>query len=210
MKIRMLLIGLLMMGSLLACSAEGGPEQIAVYPKEQPIAVYPHPAAFFLIDNATLDLSVTNVERAADQAKAIAFDRGGYLVSSQSWYQDGKKHVTLVLAVPARYFDTVYADLLRLGSLEGEWIASELAQPARMHEEVFSQITLYFRPQEPRLRAFSLPEWRPVRTFEKAWEVFVAIFGFLVDILIWIAVVLGPFVLLGLGIRRVIGWWQNH
>ena len=60
----------------------------------------------------------------------------------------------------------------------------------------YSHITLHLRP-----RLVSVPPidpiegWDPVRTFQNAFAVFVRIFGFMVDILIWITVVLGPFIL---------------
>jgi len=194
---------------LLACSSSEGPEQIATFPIETPIAVSPRNPDPAMVYNATLDLEVSNVERAAERAKETAFEQNGYLVSSQSWYQDGKKHMNVVLAVPAFRFDATRDELLRLGSLVGEWISSELISNNGDYWETYSQITLYLHPKDSTLPQISLPEWRPISTFEKAWGVFVLIFGFLLDIVIWVLVVAGPFVLIGWGIRRLIQGWQK-
>ena len=104
MKIKFFLIIALLIGLFTACTNADGPEQIAVYSQDEPIAVYPLSPEYTLIYNATLDMEVSNVERAAERAKEIAFDAGGYLVSAQSWYRDGEKHTTVVLAVPAYRF----------------------------------------------------------------------------------------------------------
>ena len=192
---------------LIACSRAGAPEQIAAYPMERPIAVYPQPPQGTLIYTATLDLEVSNVERAADRAKEIALEAGGYLVSAQSWYRDGEKHSTVVLAVPVYRFDSVRDDLMRLGKLSGEWISSELASPRSVASQQYSQITVYFHPRESSIPKISLPNFHPLNTIEKAFGVFISIFGFILDILIWILVVVGPFVMIGWGIRRLFLWW---
>jgi hypothetical protein len=174
---------------------------------ERPIAVYPQPPESTLIYNATLDMAVSNVERAVDRAKEIAFEAGGYLISAQSWYRDGEKHSTVVLAVPVYRFDLVRYDLLRLGKLTGEWISSELASPGSSTNQQYSQITVYFHPRESSLPKISLPNFHPLNTIEKAFGVFISIFGFVLDILIWAIIVVGPFILIGSGIRRLILWW---
>jgi hypothetical protein len=43
-----------------------------------------------------------------------------------------------------------------------------------------------------------------MQTFQRAFGVFVNIFGFLVDIVIWVGVVIGPFLLIGWGIWSAI------
>ena len=200
----------LMIGLLAACSRAEGPEQIASYPRDEPIAVYPRNSETLVIYNATLDLQVSDVERAAERAKEIAFDHNGYLVSAQSWYQDGEKHTTVVLAVPAFGFDPARSELLRLGSLVGEWVSSELISTSESDGDTYSHITVYLHPKDFAWPEISLPKWRPVRTFEKAWGVFISIFGVLLDMVIWVAVVAGPFLLIGWGIKRFIQWQQKR
>jgi hypothetical protein len=209
MKTKLAFLILLLAVLLAACSSSAGPEQIATYPNEAPIAVAPRYPDSTVVYNATLDLEVSNVERAAERAKEIAFEQNGYLVSSQSWYQDGEKHMNLVLSVPAVRFDDTREALLRLGSVVGEWISSELTNNQGDYRETYSQITLYLHPKTSAFPQISLPEWRPIRTFENAWKVFISIFSFLLDIVIWITVVTGPFVLIGWGIKRLIQWWQK-
>jgi hypothetical protein len=45
-------------------------------------------------------------------------------------------------------------------------------------------------------------------TFRAAFSVFAALFTYLVDILIWLTVVGGPFVLMGLGLRALVRRWR--
>jgi len=207
MKKNFILMCMLLVVLLTACSNAGAPEQIAAYSMEKPIAVYPQPPESTLIYNATLDIEVSNVERTAERAKQIAFEAGGYLISAQSWYRDGEKHSTMVLAVPVYRFDSVRDELMRLGKLSGEWISSELTSPGSSTSQQYSQITVYFHPRESSLPKISLPNFHPLNTIEKAFGVFTSIFGFILDILIWIIIVVGPFILIGLGIRRLILWW---
>lgn len=207
MKKNFILMCMLLVVLLTACSRAGAPEQIAAFSIEKPIAVYPQPPESTLVYHATLDMEVSNVERAAERAQEIAFEADGYLISAQSWYRDGEKHSTVVLAVPVYRFDLVRDNLMRLGKLSGEWISSELVSPDSGTRDKYSQISVYFHPRDTRFPEISLSNFRPVRTIEKAFGVFIAIFGFILDILIWAIIVVGPFVLIGLGIRRLIQWW---
>ncbi len=210
MKIKNILIFGLLACLILACARQTGPAEIATYPKGEPIAVYPRSLENMVVYNAMLDLQVSNVERAVERAKEIAFNESGYLVSSQSWYRDGEKHTTVVLAVPVHRFDNTRADLLRLGELTGEWISSEFVSDSVHPPDSYSQITLYLHPKDTVFPELSLPKWRPVRTFEKAWSVFISIFGFLLDIIIWLTVVIGPFLLIGWVSMRLFQWWQRR
>jgi hypothetical protein len=196
-------------GVLSACTAPGGPEQIAVHPNESQIAVYPRLPLGTIIYSAALDMEVSNVERAAQYAKEIAFKEHGYLVSAQSWYQDGEKQMSVVIAVPAYRFDAVLQDLMRLGNLLGEWISSEKVYPQADSTESYSQISIFLHPKESALSQISLPKWRPVRTFEKAWEVSLSLFGFLLDIIIWLVVVIAPFILIAWGALTVYRWFRK-
>ena len=196
MKKLMLLLTLIV-GLFAACSRAGGPEQIAAYPQGTSIARYARSSEQTLVYNATLDLEVWNVERATERAKEIAFEQDGYLVSAQSWYRDGEKHTNIVLAIPSYQFDRARDDLLRLGHLTGEWISSDLVSHGDAAQDIYAQITIYLQPQELVIPEISLPKWRQVRTFERAWSVFVSIFSFLLDVIIWVLVVAGPFALIG-------------
>lgn len=207
--IRLIVLLTSLLGLFVACSKVKSPEQIAVYTKDEPIAVYARFPESTLIYNATLDLEVPNVDRAAKRAKEIAFEQGGYLISAQSWYRDGEKHTTVILALPVYQFERTWDDLLRMGTLTGEWISSELVSPGSGMHDIYVQITIYLHPKDPIVPEILLPKWRPVRTFEKAFGVFVSIFGFILDIVIWVTVVAGPFVLMGWGALKFYNWWRK-
>jgi hypothetical protein len=190
---------LLSLGLLTACSGIGEPQLIAVHPDEGAIAIYPKEPPpspdLLVVYSASLEMEVSNVDRAADQATSLAYEYGGYLANSQSWYQDKDKHTTLVLAVPVSRFEAVRRDLLSLGRLVSERVSGELAPYGGDAWRTFSHITVHLSPRPLRLPSLNMPDWRPARTFAKAWEVFISIFGFLTDIVIWLVVVIGPFVL---------------
>jgi hypothetical protein len=45
---------------------------------------------------------------------------------------------------------------------------------------------------------------QPLVTLAKAWDVFLYIFGFILDVLIWVTVVGGPFLLIGWIVLKLI------
>jgi len=189
------------------CSAEEPPGLIASYPAERQIATYPiTPPGSVVVYHATVELDVSDVDRSGENLNVLALQYGGYLSSSQSWYQDGKKHTTLVLTVPVIHFEAVHRAVLEEGDLVGEWVSGEL-RPLDYGDgaqQTFSHITVHLRPAASVFPSVELPNWRPARTFARAWGVFAAIFGFLLDVVIWVGVVAGPFMALGLFARALI------
>lgn len=176
------------------------PQLIASYPSTKQIGTYPYePQDLVVVYNADLVIEVLNVSRAADKAANLAYEYSGYLVSSQSWFQDGDLYTTLVIAVPVIHFEKVHRVLLGLGDLVNERVTGDLEPPGYGEYEwgTFSHITLHLHPKDKVFPSFNLPDWRPLNTFAKAWRVAGAIFGFLLDILIWVGVVAGPFFLAG-------------
>jgi hypothetical protein len=101
--------------------------------------------------------------------------------------------------VPVIHFDKVHRALLGLGNLVSERVTGDLKPPGYGEYEwgTFSHITLHLHPKRRIFPSFSLPDWRPVNTFTKALRVAGAILGFILDILIWVGVVAGPFILAG-------------
>ncbi|MBN2147543.1 MAG: DUF4349 domain-containing protein [Anaerolineales bacterium] len=189
---------------LTGCASGSEPRLVASYPQEeaQPIAQYvPQPPAQYVY-NAFLTMDVSSPASAAEEAEALANDYSGYLVSSQSWHSNGKKLITVVLAVPAPNFERLLDAVEGLGTVQSEQISGEWVSTGYSSDwNVYSQITIQFNP-----KAFAWPSlpgtgWHPGRTLENAFGVFLSIFGFLADVIIWVAVVVGPFVLIGLGIR---------
>lgn len=189
---------------LAACSSTGNPQLIAEHPAEAAgaaIAIYPK-TTFptpdqSIIYHANLLLEVRQVDRAADKAILLAEHFEGYLVSSRAWIQNDQKFIHLVLAVPAWHFEEMHAELMRLGNLRSEQISSEDTFIDDHAWEQFSFITVQFHPQTTALPRLTFPDWRPVQTFHKAMDVTAAIFAFLLDVVIWVLVVLGPFLVIG-------------
>ncbi len=193
---------------LAACSPSATPQLIGAYPRgvNLPPTAPPFPGRL-IVYNADLTLEVAEVDAAAHRAAQLASEYSGYLIDSQAWYQGERKYAALTLAVPVPHFDSLRQSLLGLGTLVGESISSE---PKPIHAgdwNTYSTITL--RLQAP-ASAFRLewPEppawgWSPVRTFTQAFGVFFGIFAWLVDVVIWIVVVIGPFALMGLGVRAL-------
>jgi hypothetical protein len=188
---------------LTGCAASAGPVQVASFPLATPIAKYPPDPILY---QTYIEVVVADVDRAAETAAYRATAYNGYLVSSDSWYAGGRKVISLELAVPTYNFENLRQELLGLGQVVNESLSGQPVDPPPYNHPVeYSQITLQLRksgyfmppPVQP-------PTWRPVRTLHKAFSVFLSIFGFLTDILIWVVVVAGPFLLIGLGIGLII------
>jgi hypothetical protein len=200
---------------LLAACAGSGPRLIGSAPREASGGSAPEyapryapaPANLLVVYNAALTLEVADTDAAARRAAQIAYDRGGYLVSSQSWFQNERKYSTLTLAVPVAQFETARRALLDLGRLVSETVSGDLRSTGGGINEwnTFSHITLQLRPAA----VFVLPPipdsgWSPGRTARQAFAVFASAFTFLLDLLIWVVVVVGPFVLMALGVRALL------
>jgi hypothetical protein len=199
----MVLLGMLLL-SLAACSGSSKPQLIASYPSKADTKSQPVAQEQFVYD-AFMEMEAWDPEAAAERAEERADDYGGYLVSSQSWAQDRQSHIQLVLAVPAPNYEALHQVILDLGTLQnervsGQWVNSRYGSDW----SVYSEITVTFHPRSAVRPVISTTGWNPVRTLERAWSVFVTIFGFLLDILIWVVVLVGPFILMGLGLRAVI------
>ena len=198
-----ILLALIFLGVLLVtgCAGAFSPLQIAAHPRPTPIAVYPpYPDVVY---RSVIELVVSDVDYSAERAAQLAYDHGGYLSSSTAWYSNGQKFITAELTVPGYNFESLRLVLIALGRLDGEkTIGQGLDSIYHDGYTNYASITLQLKPA-----GFSLPPvassgWNPLRTLRRAFDVFLSIFGFIVDILIWIVVVAGPFILLGLA-----GWW---
>jgi hypothetical protein len=198
------LITCLALLSLLAASCAGTPRQIASYPKEEPVTLstYPNLPETYTYD-AYLELESHYPDSSASRAIKLTEEYGGYLVDSRSWWVDEEEHINLVLRVPAANFDKLYGELLLLGDEISEHIYGTWDGRGDGWS-IYSQISLQIHPKQSVLEGISLGRWRPVDTLQKAWSVSTSIFGFLLDALIWLVVVVGPFVLIGLGIRKLV------
>jgi hypothetical protein len=188
--------------ALAACSGPG-PQLIGAYPKETRSTTYaPPPANLPVIYNAYMELEVASPDAAADEATHLVYDLGGYLLSSDSWCSEGRKYTTLTLAVPVAQFDAAHKDLVGLGRLVREDVAGSRANTGTRVDEwsVFSTLTLQLHPATRDFQ-FSAPSssWNPIYTVEQAFGVFASIFTVVADVVIWVVVIVGPFVLMAWG-----------
>jgi hypothetical protein len=69
-----------------------------------------------VIKDAELALLVDDTDRAIDQVSQMTADYGGYLISSQSWYDGEFKYATIRLAVPSQSFETALTNLRHIGA----------------------------------------------------------------------------------------------
>jgi hypothetical protein len=219
-----------------------------------------------VIKDAELELLVENPDRAIDQVTQLAADYGGYLLSSESWFDGEFKYATIRLAVPSEAFETVltnlrhisikviketgsgqdvsaeYTDLQsRLTNLEATTArVREFLKDAKTVEEslkvnqqlsdleaqieqikgqmkfyegraAFSTITASLMPQRPTptpsptatvtltptptATPTPKPRWNPGKTVNSATDVLGTLFRATVDLLIWLVIVFGPFLL---------------
>jgi hypothetical protein len=188
---------------LAACAGTSQPKLIGSYPSQGVSESQPVPHEQFVYD-AVMEMEVRNPDSAAERSEERAYDYGGYLVGRHSWTRAGEEHIQLVLAVPAPNYEALHEAILDLGTLKservsGDWVSSKYAGDW----SAYSEITVTFHPRYAARPVIVATGWNPIRTFERAWQVFVTLFGFVVDILIWIIVLVGPFVLMALGLRAV-------
>jgi hypothetical protein len=184
-----------------ACSGSATPQLIASFPGGSPGSnsaalpnrAIPTPGPC----SAFVEVEVTNLEAAVARASDLAAGYGGFVTSLQSWSEDRYKLTGLSIVVPQPGFISLRARFLELGSPLDN---SLLGNPG-YNSLAYCQISLTLAQ-----KTTSLPfiGWNPIHTFKHALSLSASIFGFVVDALIWIVVVLGPFVLVGLGVRRLL------
>jgi hypothetical protein len=220
-----------------------------------------------VIKDAEMELLVRDTDVALDQVTRMAGDLGGYILSSQTWYENDFKYATLRLGVPSAEFERAlnilrtlalqvvrenasgqdvsaeYTDLQsRLTNLEAtaarvrEFLADAKtveeslrinAQLSQLEEQIetiigqmrfyegraaFSTLTVSLTPQyptptptltptptstpTPTPTLTPTPAWNPGSTFHEASGLLVDVTQSIADVLIWLGVVAGPFILI--------------
>jgi hypothetical protein len=200
---------------LAGCLWQAPPRAIAAFPQATPatIATYPQvPRDVLLVQHARLEIEVSDAIAAAGRAGQIAAEQGGWLAGGQTWYQGERPYSTVTLAVPVARFDAARRALDELGTVVSEVRTGDFAPDGPGAEwRTYSSFTLVLRPA-PRVSLPALPElppgWNPLRTLGQAFGVTAAILQFVLDVLIWLLVVGGPFVLAGLGLRALVRRWR--
>jgi hypothetical protein len=151
-----------------------------------------------------MELEVGNAEWAARRAEDLTSRYGGYLADSVSWSPSGRFSTRLTLAVPAANFDALHIALLDLGDLVSEHLSSRETRSGYPSGSGYSYITITLYSinyERPGVQPYG---WNPLSTLTRALQFSASIFGFAVNALIWVVVVAGPFVLLGLGLRALL------
>jgi hypothetical protein len=101
--------------------APGNPGQLAYEPVGNKM----------VIKDAQLDILVQNTDIAIAQVNQLTADYDGYIISTQSHYENGFKHATIRLGIPSAAFETVLNQLRDLGlkviqeSASGEDVSNE-------------------------------------------------------------------------------------
>ena len=86
-----------------------------------------------IIKDGSIDLLVADTDRAVDQVTALAQQQGGYVISSNTWIEDGYKYADFRLGVPSGLFEQTMSALRRLGvqvlneASSGQDVSSEYA-----------------------------------------------------------------------------------
>lgn len=191
---------------LAGCTPAAGEPKVVAALETRQIAVYPAPIPpverSVTVYNLTLEMEVDNVQAASSEASRLNANYGGYLVNSQNWVENGRSVVFLEFAVPDWQSARLHTALLQLGSVTAENFATYSYDCA--YCQPFAHISLYLRSRARPLPPLPAAGWDPRRTLQAATAVFIRIFGFLADVLIWLVVVGSPFVLAGWGIYALV------
>ena len=187
-----------------ACGSSNTPKLIASAPFEStnnPKLIYPSTEVIY---NAILEIEASNPQKAADRAEDLAYRYGGYLISSRSWYVNGEKYNSVVLAVPSANYDNLYNAVSGLGNLISSTVTGQLVESPPSRATSTATITANFHrggfdwPSLPHIG------WNPGETISSAFRVFLTIFGFIADIFLWVLIVFGPFVLMAWGAWAIV------
>jgi hypothetical protein len=189
---------------LLAGCAPGAPTVIASYPRN--IANQPRPAPTALDNSTRLSLQVDDVLAATDQAIDLTQQYGGWVIDRSCRGAGVDQIVNLVLAVPPANHARLRRALLGLGRIVDQDAWDDTGGCSTCADTSYIYLELYpsAQPWDAVPPAPGEESGNPAETFYRAWQVTAAIFTFLLNILIWIFVVVGPFVLIGLGILALV------
>jgi hypothetical protein len=196
---------LILLALLLAGCAPGSATMIASYPHPSD-STNPRPQPTALNNSSRLSLQVDDVPYATSQAIELAQSYGGWVVDRYCRGEGADQVANLILSVPASSADRLRRALSGLGQVINQTSWTNYSGCITCSEISYIYLELTPRPptwvEEPPASRSS--DWSPAWTLRHAWQVTAGIFTFLLDGLIWIAVVAGPFVLIGLGILALV------
>jgi hypothetical protein len=196
---------LILLALLLAGCAPGSATLIASYPHPSDNSPRPLPTA--LNNSSRLSLEVDDVSYTAGQAIDLAQSYGGWVIDRYCRGEGADQVANLILAVPASAAERLRRTLTSLGQVIDQTTWTGDARCITCAETSYIYLELAPHPPAWVDAPPATPRgqnWSPALTLQHAWQVTAGIFTFLLDGLIWIAVVAGPFVLIGLGILYLV------
>jgi hypothetical protein len=109
-------------------------------------------ASQMIIKDATLVLTVRDVDQALTLVTALSADNGGYLIRTETWVEDEAKFAALNMAVPSARFEATLNQLRRL-ALKVEHKTSSGQDVTAEYTDLRSQLT-NLEATAARVRAF--------------------------------------------------------
>lgn len=188
---------------LAACTniAQSTPRLISSFPADGT-----NPPIPGLIYQGMLEMKVSSISEATQMASGYAISWGGYVQSVQTWESDGRAYARMELVTPTSFFEDLLQDLSTLGKTISRQINADRPNSVGFNNG-FSSVTLSLQQSGFDWPNVNLPNWRPLRTLQQAGSVTLSLMSFLLDVLIWLLVLGGPFVFLvwlgRLGYRRL-------
>ena len=191
-KIGLLLLVLLLTGLAVACDGASEAKVIATYPRREEAAGGP------VVQSAHFELAVYEAEAAARQVMQLARRHEGYIYTFEA--PKGTGHATVVARMPVSEFPSFHRALPRLGTVVSERITEVVGgRPV-----TYTRVTVILRSSRGPIAPYRVDGWSPADTFRAAFAVFARLFQAVVDGLIWIAVVAGPFALMLFGLAALV------
>jgi hypothetical protein len=145
--------------------------------------------------NAALEIEVANPNWAIASVRAVAENYGGYLITSESWRDNGNDYASVTIAVPVSNFEAARARLKSLGEVRSESVSGQIHDqgPTYLNElQTYSNITVTLTPQSAnwgkRLGSF---------------------LGGLATVLFWIVVIVTPIALMLVGLATCVNALAN-
>lgn len=172
-----------------ACDGTSMPQVIASHPREdaEPQLSVPTEGRF--------ELTVRNAARAMDDVAHLAVEHDGIVMDEAEWRSSHGRNGSMTVIIPVANLGSFLRGLRTVGTvltdqlvIDGDQSVTNTHLRIILHEPIVSE------PQT----------WNPARTFGTALSVFLHLFQVVVDGLIWIVVVAGPFVLMGIGLFVVL------
>ena len=193
------------------CGGGGSPELIASYPKggDKPREITSGQVGW--VSSGFLGIRVEELGSAESEIRSLASQYGAYVIDTQTWDDDDFQNRILVLTVAHSDFYRLMDKIKQVGDVESEHVTltSKTKGGGISSQIVDSTLTVHLYSEKPFWPKINISGWRPAETLSKAFSVFLSIFGFIVDVLIWVIVVLGPFALIGFGAWKMFRKYED-